>query len=47
MDYNETFARFVKFTSICVLLSLVAHFDLDLYQMDVVTAFLNGELEEE
>lgn len=37
----------VKHRSIRIILSLVAHFDLELEQFDVETAFLNGELEEE
>ena len=37
----------VRFASICLLLALVANLDLEMFQMDVKTAFLNGNLEKE
>ena len=37
----------MRITSVHLILAIVAHMDLELYQMDVKTAFFNGELDEE
>nr|GEV18386.1 retrovirus-related Pol polyprotein from transposon TNT 1-94 [Tanacetum cinerariifolium] len=47
VDYNETFSPVSKKDSLRIILALVAHFDLELHQMDVKTVFLNGNLKEE
>ena len=47
VDYFDTFAPVTRIASIRVLISLVSNHNLVIYQMDVKTMFLNGELEEE
>ncbi|UYV63214.1 hypothetical protein LAZ67_2003462 [Cordylochernes scorpioides] len=47
LDYGETFSPVVKFDSIRTILSLCALLDMEMIQLDVKSAFLNGDLEEE
>lgn len=46
-DYDETFSPVVRFESVRTVAALAAQHGLKLHQMDVKTAFLNGELKEE
>ena len=46
IDYNEKCAP-VALTTVRTLLAITAHLDLELEQIDVVTAFLNRNLEED
>jgi hypothetical protein len=46
-DFNETFAPVAKFQSIRILLALAAQNNWHIHQMDVDSAFLYADLEEE
>jgi hypothetical protein len=46
-DFFDTYSPVARLTTIRVLLSLAASHGLLVHQMDVKTAFLNGELDEE
>ena len=47
INYEETFSPVLRFASIHLRLTLVAHLDLELFQMDVKTVFLNSNFKEE
>ena len=47
VDYEEIFSPVVHLSSIRTLLAFAAKKKLHVHQMDVVSAFLNGELKEE
>jgi hypothetical protein len=44
IDYTETFSPVSCKDSFRIIMALVTHYDLELHQMDVKTAFLNGDL---
>ena len=46
LDYFDTYSPVTRITSIRLLIALAAVYDLQIHQIDVKTAFLNGELEE-
>ncbi|KAM1149990.1 hypothetical protein ACFX2B_030214 [Malus domestica] len=47
VDFDEIFSPVVKITSIRVILGMAANIDLELEQLDVKTAFLDDNLEDE
>ncbi|MCO5574331.1 hypothetical protein L7F22_028114 [Adiantum nelumboides] len=47
MDYSETFSPVLRITSFQAFIAIAAQFRFLLHQMDVRTAFLHGDLEEE
>ena len=47
VDYDETFSPVFRFSSLRILLAYSVQKNMLIHQMDVTTAFLNGDLEEE
>ncbi|KAL6348287.1 hypothetical protein AAG906_005584 [Vitis piasezkii] len=46
IDYKETFSPVLSKDSFRIIMALVAHYDLELHQMNVKTTFLNGNIDE-
>ena len=47
IDFKETLSLVSTKDSLPIVMGIVAHFDLELHQMDVRTTFLNGDLVED
>ena len=47
IDYDETFALVARMEAIRILIAFAAFMGFKLYQMDVKSAFMNGDLKEE
>ncbi|GKG25823.1 retrovirus-related pol polyprotein from transposon TNT 1-94, partial [Tanacetum coccineum] len=47
IDFEESFASVARLEAIRIFLAFAAHMNMVVYQIDVKTAFLNGNLREE
>ena len=47
LDYFDTYSSVTRISSIRMLIAIAAIHNLEIHQMDVKTAFLNGDLDEE
>ena len=47
IDYDETYAPVARLEAIRIFLTYAAHMKFKVFQMDVKSAFLNGDLQEE
>jgi hypothetical protein len=44
VDFIDTYSPVAKFTLVRIIMSIIGKMDLELHQLDVKSAFLNGEL---
>jgi len=47
VDYDKTFSPIAMLKSIRILLAIAAYYDYEIWQMDIKTTFLNGNLSED
>jgi len=47
VDYNDIFAPVVKWSTILAIIALAAKYNWPLHQLDVITVFLNGTIDED
>ena len=47
IDYKETFALVARLDLLQLLLAIATHFDFDVHHIDIKSAYLNGDLNEE
>lgn len=47
IDFKETYSPVVKFTTIRLLLAFATEWDMNVHQLDISTAYLNADIEEE
>ena len=47
LNFVNTYSPVEKFTSIQILMTIIARMDFELHQLDVKPTFLNGELKED
>ena len=47
VGYDETFSPVAMLKSVQIILAIATYFDYEIWQMDVKTAFLNGNLTED
>src|SRR3954470_24510879 len=47
VDYDENFSPVLNLKSVRILLAITAYYDYEIWKMDVKTAFLNGDIDEE